>query len=271
MSLEFDPAAVEYVSWPAHASIDTLDPMCWACWVKVASHINNAGLFQKQATAGRPRFVTDTTSADGNLKLSIFQSTSAASYVTNLITPMVTGKWYFVAGVYRTLSTPRIAIYIGDLTTPAIEARYDGSESDGSGTRNVDSANILTVGSRNETTAVATLDGQIAWHGVYNDFFTLAQIRQIQFRARAIGTCGLFCHLGLNDGTGTQRDWSGNGHAGTVVGAGVTEERHPPLPFPLWLPRRGNLMPQAATAGFIPYPPPRGVRGGMLELAGGRH
>ena len=55
----------------------------------------------------------------------------------------------------------------------------------------------------------------------------LAQMQALQFNLHPTTNTLLLSHYGYN-GTGTQPDWSGNGHNGTVTGATVAD--HVPMP-----------------------------------------
>jgi hypothetical protein len=137
-------------------------------------------------------------------------ATSAASTLT-------TNTWSFVCAGFDGTLAPKL--YHGTLTTPVAEVSYNGTPTAPSGTNGDDSAGPLVVGHR-PGLANSNVLGRIAWVGVWNETLTLGQLRAQQFRPRKTATSKLFVHYGYN-GTGTQTDWSGLKHHGTLTGGAI--------------------------------------------------
>lgn len=253
MALVFGAGATDKVTITAEAGINNLDPFTWLMWVYPTTLTSLRVLLSKGATTKVFRL----NGTGGNIQVQIARASGGASFITN-DTPLSTlDKWYCVAaGVDSSAGAGQMVdIYTGDLTTPLAERAY-GTNSNGSGALTDESASDLTLGG----SASSAFQGRVAVAMIWNRELTLGELIDQQFNPRPTSGCVLYEVMGFN-GTGTQPDWSGNAHAGTVTGA--TVESHVPLrpPFGRNAGWQGNLTPAAATAikdmlggfGIIPF------------------
>lgn len=221
MALTLGAATSDRVDHGSAASLDNLDPFTMMMWLRVTSLTANRRFHEKNAAVNRS-FLSGGT---GNISVDRGRSGGTAIYVTN-DTPLTLNAWQLLAFTFDTGAGAGevINIYMGDLTTLAVESTY-GSTADGSGAISTDAAGNLVVGNRSSTFNRA-FPGDIAVVTYVNAVLSLNQIRDWQFRPRQLVNSVLYSHYGFN-GTGTQPDWSGNGNSGTVTGATVAD--HVPL------------------------------------------
>ena len=163
-------------------------------------------------------------SPTNHISIQVDRATTDANAVS-AANPLSLNTWTCVGWTYDESDGPRI--FVGTLTSEMAEVTYDtGSPTVGSGASAGDSGIAMVIGSGTSNRAPG---GRIAVFSMHNTRWTLAQIQAFQFDPRVLEDSVAFLHLGFN-GTGTQPDWSGNGHAGTVTGA--TQSDHVPLGSP---------------------------------------
>lgn len=137
---------------------------------------------------------------------------------------------FFVSTWNTTGSNSDQKIYLGDRSTPAAEPSSYVTQEAGSGAATNDAADPLSVGG---DSGGRSLDGRISYIQIISVALTEAEIHKIQFSplyASRHSSAVLFVpDYGISNGTGTQRDLSGNGNDGTVTGAVVGE--HVPRPM----------------------------------------
>ena len=222
MALTFGVTTSSRVNHGSATVLDNLDPFTVIMWMYPTTLTNGRRPYTKGAQNTFSIYGTA-----GDLSFERLRTTSTI-YTTNN-TPLATlNKWYFVAFSFNSAgATGQIVnIYVGNLSTFAVEATY-GTATDGSGSLNTDATANLIIGNR--PVADSAFQGRIAWVGVWNRELTLGELRAQQFRPHKTSGCVLFTHYGFN-GTGTQPDWSGSGNPGTVTDATVSS--HVPLGYP---------------------------------------
>lgn len=137
---------------------------------------------------------------------------------------------FFVSTWNTTGSASDQKLLLGDRSTPAAEPSSYVTQELGSGATNDDSAIPLSVGG---DSGGRSLDGRISYVQIIRAALTDAEIHKIQFSplyASRHPSAELFVpDYGISNGTGTQRDLSGNGNDGTVTGAVVGD--HVPRPM----------------------------------------
>lgn len=136
-----------------------------------------------------------------------------------------TSKWQFFVGSFDGTTAPHL--YKGTLTTTVAEVSYSATPTAPSGTRVAEAVTALYLA--NDSVFTRSFAGSIAFFGWWNRALTLGEIQEQQFRPHKTSGCILLSFPGFN-GTGTQPDWSGSAHSGTVTGATVAD--HVPLGAP---------------------------------------
>lgn len=138
-----------------------------------------------------------------------------------------TGKWLYVALQWKNSGVDSDQkIFMGDLRTPIAEASSYTTQTVGSG-HNSDAGVTLVLG--NNVAHNRVLKARMAHYSFWNYRLSLGELKQQQFMPRVRAGCLDFKHLGFN-GLGSQADYTGKGHAGTVTGCSVAD--HVPLPDP---------------------------------------
>lgn len=242
MSLDFS-GTTHKIDFGTGSSLDNLTPFFAFAWVYLDSNAAPDGgrVYQKGLTSNAQFFSpanplsVEMTTARGTANCSVVALTSNFA-------AFGTGKWLFVAVINDTTTSGNNKIYVGDLVTLAAEPSAYITQTAGSGTQGNNNGAPAIVGNRaNDNRAI---DGKIAYVGIWGGVVPSDnQIHQLQFRPMPTSGCKLFAIPGYN-GTGTQPDFSGNGHAGTVTSAAVAD--HVPIVFR----RYGQLyVPYAAAAG----------------------
>lgn len=241
MALTFGAATTNVVNCGSATVLDNLTTATVLLWTKVTTLTDARQLITKRTTgspfAGWALYLSGTA---GNV-IWFWERPTNMHYVTN-DTPLSSAVWKFLAATFDSGATPSAHIYSGGLSTLAAENTY-GTAINGSGTPVADAAVSLGLGNR--VGGSISLQGQIAVAAIFSRVLTLGEIRSWQFNPRMMAGCIGLWHLGFN-GTGTQRDHSGNFNAGTVTGATVA--LHVPLRAPFGIGRawRGAFTAPAA-------------------------
>jgi hypothetical protein len=136
-------------------------------------------------------------------------------------------KWWFVGVTVDQAAGAgvKVVFYLGDLNTLAT-ARTNGTTTDVSSGYASNNGQTFYVGDNGtDSTAHAMRMGTLLFFP--SAVLTQADFQRLQFRPLPLpSSVRLFTHYGFN-GTGTQPNWTGNGHSGTVTGATVAA--HVPL------------------------------------------
>lgn len=228
MSLTFGTAATDRVDISPASSINNLGAFTVATWIKLKSLTapQIAQFIFGRGTAGNQRKAAAQVS-DGSAEVtfSVDRATTSSSFTTNS-TLLVINQWLFLCFTYDINGSAGNVghIYKGTLSSPVAEATYSTS-TDGSGALKGDDS-ALNMKLYNAASDQRGIDGKGGWFGLWNRALSLSELKSIQFHPRVTSGCVGFYRLGDN-GTGTQRDFSGNGNNGTVTGA--TQSDNPPL------------------------------------------
>jgi hypothetical protein len=128
---------------------------------------------------------------------------------------MATNTWYFLGITYTEAAGCKV--YKGTLTTTPVELTYS-TQTVGTGATVDHSATAVIVGNRGSK--AAAWGGDIASVAIVDGILATGQMASWQFARLPTASMNLYSELGFN-GTGSQADWSGSGHAGTVTGSAV--------------------------------------------------
>ena len=213
MSLTFGAATSDRVNHgTGFANLAAFTAWCWVYPTTITNGRRFLGNIGGGAFAG---WDLSFTGAGGALLWEINRATTPSSTKTS--TALTTNSWWFLAATIDMAAGTVGRVFVGSLSAAVAEAGYS-SNTNGSGAQKDDSANALIVG--NIPGATSAIQGHIACAGVVNRVLTLGEMEQLQYRPRKLPGTLLLCNYGWN-GTGTQRDLSGNGNDGTVTGATV--------------------------------------------------
>lgn len=206
-----------------------LDPMTLLMWCMPTTLTTSRRLATTGNTTSRKQYLLSGTA--GNVNLGVNRATTGSNYITS-DTPLATlGKWKFIAFAYRSSANPAIAIYHGDLTTPAVESTY-GTATDGSGATSGEIDGQMCVGNLNGGTGA--FQGSISTTAITGEFMTLADARIWQYRMlnpmwRAGPRYSTKCYWRIGwGGVAGQPNLAGQGYVGTLTGT-------VPGAGPLWL------------------------------------
>lgn len=182
-------------------------------------------LAAKGGTTGFINYGMGLTSNIDHLRLTIDYSTTDA-LADSVAGVIETNKWQFFAGSFDGTNAPKL--YKGTLTTTVAEVTYSATPVAPVGTRVAEGVSALYLG--NDSAFTRSFAGSIHFFAWWNRVLTLGEIQEQQFRPHRTSGCILLSFPGFN-GTGTQPDWSGSSHSGTVTGATVTAGAPLPAPF----------------------------------------
>ena len=234
MSLNFTGGSNnDEVDFGSAAALDDAVPFTKYWWCRASALLINDRLFNKSTSAD---FSVAIDGSNNDLRI----RSSGGDVVRTDDAPLSTNTWMFIAATYDSGAAQFGHIYVGTLTTLATESTYNRNNNNSwSG----DSGNDYTVGNR--SSGGLRWQGDIAIYGDIDRALSLGEIQSLQFRPRVVSGQRIFCHFGFN-GTGTQPDWSGNGHDGTVTSATVAD--HVPLGPPFgfdagWVGQAGGAAP----------------------------
>jgi len=235
MALAFASSSTDHVNHGKASAINDLPGGANGCtfvaWVYRTADDGNQHIFTMDgvdfASRGGLVFLASSGAAD-NLRALVRAATTDTDYTTNTgALPLNT--WTFVAVTFKDTDSPKLHIYSGSLTALATEASY-ASSTDGSGAVVADNANDKWI-SNIERANTLPLVGNIARAAYFNTKLSLTDLQRLQFAPVAQWSGANTKLLVDYHGTGTQRDYTGNGNAGTVTGATVAA--HVPL-GPAW-------------------------------------
>ena len=220
-SLTFSDGGAHRVNCGSASDLDDLTVVTIAAWIFPTATTQNRRISNKGGNTG---FFNFSISSTGTAALSTFidYTTTDASAVSG-DSVLSTNAWQFVAVTYDGANAPKI--YHGTLTTALAEVSY-ASQTAPSGSRVTDNTNDFVIANASQASFNRGFPGRIAWLGLWNRALSLGELREQQFHPHVTSGNLIFMHLGFN-GTGTQADWSGLGHNGTVTLA--TQSDHVPL------------------------------------------
>lgn len=222
MSLYFS-ADTDLVNLGSSASLDNLSAATVAAWVNMdtISDATEPRLYNK---AGTQRFALVFNATQFGFEYSRSTTICRAKAAFANLPALDIAKWCFLACVMNSAGVNSDQqVFVGSLTSAVTEASAYDLQGVGSGTHDDAGADAL-IG--HNTAAGSSIDGFVAWMGIWNRALTLGELQAQQFHPHVTAGCVGFYHLGWT-GTGTQPDWSGNENVGTVTGA--TVGNHVPL------------------------------------------
>lgn len=227
--------------------IGSLADLTYWAWINPTAVDVSYGLFGKGTSGGGNRRtfeVRDTVTDDALFGLVDCAVTDAVS--ESAAGTVVSGVDQFVMMTYDGSATKTVRIYHGTRATAPSEVSYAIGPTAGSGAEGDNSGASQFIGSFGSGSSGGT-DKHMSNCGIVNRVVTASERLELWSGTRFFvpGTLGLYT-LGF-PGTGSQRDWSGNGNHGTVTGA--AESAHPPLRHPFQYRRRGRIYVPAAAAG----------------------
>lgn len=217
-ALTFGAATSDKVDCGSAANLDNLDPFTALLWIYPTTLTAGRGLFCKGAGSGNLRVIRIEDPDEINV---IVWGSSFGSLATNNAN-LTVNTWWFVALVFDSAAGTDKHVYVGNLTTPAVETTYAANND--SGTPPDDNTYNLKLGNRDSETVA--FQGRIATVAYVNKAMTLTEIKQWQGMTLPTLETKLSIHLGLN-GTTVVTDWSGQANTCTVTGA--TTAAHVPI------------------------------------------
>src|SRR6185503_3581635 len=222
------------------AAISSLPAWTWLFWLQISTFTANRVIVRKRNIGHR---ITLFSTAD--LNISVARATTSTAYQTNSGLLSTLNKWYQLMVTFDIAAGAGLVhtALIGDLAT-ALTACTFGTATDGSGAQLGDSG--VNLGIRSQEGGGNSLQGVIAVAGYFNRVLTPGEGQDWLWYRNP--KSGLILHHELGfQGTGTQIDYSGNGHAGTVTGA--TQSAHAPTRNPFS--RRIRYVPVVSSGGSI--------------------
>ena len=196
------------------ASLDNMTQGTTMAWVKLASAVTAARVWQKAYLAAHSSFIyLSLNEPGGEMSFQLDKPTDLA--VFGGVSPTV-GVWTFVAAQWNINGAATDQkLFSGTLDTPATEVSSYSSQSAGSGSRTSDAAASLYLGNRQNGSV--QLGGSMALVIISTATLTVDEIRRLQYQPRpsavrgcvgfwrpgAYGTGRVFDECGLNHGTPT--------------------------------------------------------------------
>lgn len=197
------------------ASLDNMTQGTTMAWVKLASAVTAARVWQKAYLAAHSSFIYfSLNEPGGEMGFQLDKPTDLA--VFGGVSPTV-GVWTFVAAQWdiNGAATDQ-KLFSGTLDTPATEVSSYSSQSAGSGSRTSDAAASLYLGNRQNGSV--QLGGAMALVIISTSLLTLQEIRRVQYQANVPRGCVGYWRPGAY-GTGRVLDESGQRNHGTPTAA----------------------------------------------------
>ena len=224
-SLTFGAATTDSVNHGSNASLDNLATWTVVMWVYPTTLTAGRVYFNKLEAApdnGRRRCLVDT--ATDEVSCQVRENDLLANYITNNAN-LTVNKWWFIAATFdlNAAAGESFNIYVGDFDTIATECTY-GTATDRTGTLDSDAAGSMIIG--NTAGGAASFQGDFSVFAHWNRVLTTAEIQNQQFSQVPTSGAVLLTYEGFN-GTGSQRDLSGNANNGSVSGPTASSNAPP--------------------------------------------
>lgn len=220
MALQTTDASSDRIAVAAAASIDDQTAFSTLQWVYLTAFTSGRRMWSKGE--GAKNLAMGFTQTPNSLFFNVVRATTEA--LADLVSnSYASDAWQCICSTYDESDGPRI--FIGSRTAALAEASYVTRDI-GSGATNTDSANALLVLNRGNLNGAPA--GRVGEFLFWNRLLTLGELRTHQFRPHA--SSGLVVWHKYNEGTGTQRDYSGNKNTGTVTGATALTTHVPLVP-----------------------------------------
>lgn len=245
LGLTLGGAATDVINLGSGTSIDDLDPFTFLYWINPTTLTGGRLLFRKAGVGIKLLQISGTS---GDVALQVQRAGGFTNYTTNTTPLSALGTPVFLAGTYNSAAGAGQIhnIYKGTIAVPATECTY-GTATDSSGATLADAAGDLNMGGR--AGASTAFQGLFYTTAVFNRELTLAEIRFFQWwmlgwYSDSVIYPGLVAaHVYGVNGSGTQRDLTGNKNDGTVTGGTVS---------------RGMNVPARSRIMYLPVTPPAG-------------
>lgn len=219
MSLQTVDASSDRIAVAAASSINDQTAFSTLQWVYLTAFTSGRRMWSKGE--GTKNLAMEFNNTPNGLFFDVARATTGALASTNN-NQYSNNAWTCICSTYDESDGPRV--FIGSLTTALAEASYVTRDV-GAGATNTDSANDLLIFNRGNLNGAPA--GRVGEFMYWNRRLTLGELRTHQWRPHA--SSGLVVWHNYNEGTGTQRDYSGAKNTGTVTGA-TALANHVPLP-----------------------------------------
>jgi hypothetical protein len=240
MALTVTGGSSNRINHGSASMFDNLATWTWLLWIKTGTLTTFKPIFDKKTTTGYRLFSPGT---GGGARLAASSDNAGGQVFYRTTTALSDNTFHCVAVTFDNAGSAgeKFNIYTGTLTAALAEASYD-TTTDFTGAVSDNAAGDVLIG--NNTGLADGYPAAFSYAIHWNRVLPLAELQSQQFHPRVSSGCLLFTAYGYN-GTGTQPDWSGNGNAGTVTGATLSD--HVPLRG-LRRRRSGLYVPYAAAA-----------------------
>lgn len=216
-------AATDVIDIGSGSTLDDLDPFTYLIWLNTTTITANRVLFRKIQTGVKVLQISGTS---GDVQLAVSRAGGTTNYTTNSTPLAPTGTPTFLAATYNSAAAAGEVhnIFKGTLAAPATECTY-GTATDGSGASTTDATGNQTIGGR--AGASNAFPGLLYFSAILNRELSLDVIRFFQWwmldwRRDPVIYPGLVAaHAYGVNGSGVQRDLTGNKNDGTVTGGTV--------------------------------------------------
>lgn len=223
------------------AALDDLAAATICVAAYITTHTAGRALCGK---AGEITFSLNTTHGASNLQFYRGRATTNTLYRTNDSRATVNG-WHFFAVSFDSGATPQVHIYECAPSGAVTECAY-GTNTDGSGALATDASANWQWGNTGAGSPTGSLQGDISHGQVYSRVLSVEELSTIKTTWKKLDGCLLYTKLGEN-GTGTQRDETGNGNSGTNFSAALQSARSYPV-NPFFGNATGKTWPTTAAA-----------------------
>lgn len=222
MALQTADGTSDRIAVAANATIDDLTAFTTLQWVYMTAFTSGRRFWSKGPAAPNGKdLAMDFINTPNSVFFQVARATTTAlaSSVANIYAD---NAWACIVTTYDEADGPRI--FAGSLTAALAEVSYAAARTIGAGATSADNTETLKI--FNRQTLVGAPAGRVGEFLFWNRRLTLGELRTHQFRPHA--SSGLVVWHKYNEGTGTQRDYSGNKNTGTVTGA-TALANHVPL------------------------------------------
>lgn len=241
MALQFGAATTDRITCGTGTSISDLPEWTYCAWVYPTT-FTSLRLIYARSDANYLRL----NGTSGYVQILRAYSTTNMNYIANS-RPLTLNAWNFVSARMTTAKTGNL--YVGTLTTPAVECTYSTSTA-GVGTLTTEDATspgiTACIGNWATITPNRAFQGMIASVSVWRYAMPIWDIRSQQRNPQPGPGCVAFWRPGGRYGTAVQQDESGFANHGTVTGATANTLEPPLYILP---PRRIWYVPEVVVAG----------------------
>lgn len=208
------------------ANTDDIAAGTAACWFRQTVGNSEEARFYEKSTNTRWELFPGSATLLSSYVIIRATSNLIVRAGTNGFSTWDTGKWLFAAVTWDINGASGDQhLYMGTLTSDAVEASAYSTQQVGSGARTSDAASNLSVAG-NTAGSTEEFNGDFAWFGLWTRQLALAELVNQQYHPRVTDQV-LFCHYGLHHGISQQFDESGNANHGTITNGAFSQ--HVPI------------------------------------------